>query len=290
MRRSSLALLRQAGTTQGRGARAHCLGLVSGGDAPGRVAAVAHATLKVGAVHRAAADGQLVARGVDAPLRVLAGATPRRAVEVVAALGLVENSRDRAVGASAEGILRGHRRKPLLDHHHVGRQIGGSLHEVERAAVVCKERARHRVRRDAGRAGGGVDIARARGGRRRREGRQNEGGHHDSSIVVNLPGGSACSVQAQGGPSLREALQSPPAWWRQNFEVWAEEFLKSPVYSTLARRITPDRKSHESRVVGTLLATDKKKERNNTDDPTSGQKNSWPTSNSLALVVARDCQ
>ena len=89
---------------------------------------------------------------------------------------------------------------------------------------------------------------------------------------------------------MREALQSPPAWWRQNFEVWAEEFLKSPVYSTLARRITPDRKSHESRVVGTLLATDKKKERNNTDDPTSGQKNSWPTSNSLALVVARDCQ
>ena len=92
---------------------------------------------------------------------------------------LVVDLGDDAGGAGAEGVLGGGVGRPARAQRVdvVGRAVGGAAHLVERPVVGRVERPGGAVRGHAGRAGGGVDVARLL---RRRAGRPGAHAHRDA--------------------------------------------------------------------------------------------------------------
>ena len=124
---------------------------------------------------------QLVPRGVDALLGMLAGRAPGCSVEVVTPHGLVEDAGHDAAGPCAEAVLR--RRVGItpgrLGGHRGGRKVRRPLHEVERPSVASVQRTHHGVGGDTRSASGSVDIARPFGGAGREGQAREQGVEHE---------------------------------------------------------------------------------------------------------------
>lgn len=154
----------------------HALGRVARGGAAGGVVAVARAGRDEDAVRllaverdrRADRAGQVVVAVGVRP----AEAAGRGLGEVVAAAGLVVDDGDEAGRAGAEGVLGGGVGDAARGEGRDGGRgtVGAALDLVERAAVGAVQRAGGAVRGDAGRAPGGVEIARPGGDKGRHGG------------------------------------------------------------------------------------------------------------------------